>query len=178
MSTTLCQPRDYGWSVWHILPWPRLSFFGDIFVTLSHVFTVLLQGVISHAQLEELTDKQLMEKHKNFRLNTEVHQDSERMWCPDPNCHTIISIQSQEVICPSCSGHFCSSCSSSWHGPQPCSKETAVPWAELEDRIKPCPVCLVPIERDEGCAQMMCRSCKHVFCWFCSTSLDVSSSYI
>jgi len=129
-------------------------------------------GVISHTQLEELTDKQLMEKHKNFRLNTEVHQDSERMWCPDPNCHTIISIQSQEVICPSCSGHFCSSCSYSWHGPQPCFKETAIPWAELEDRIKPCPVCLVPIERDEGCAQMMCRSCKHVFCWFCSTSLD------
>jgi hypothetical protein len=35
-------------------------------------------------------------------------------------------------------------------------------------------MCNVPIERDAGCAQMMCKRCKHVFCWFCLTSLDVS----
>jgi hypothetical protein len=32
----------------------------------------------------------------------------------------------------------------------------------------------VPIERDTGCAQMMCKRCKHVFCWYCLQSLDVS----
>ncbi len=26
-----------------------------------------------------------------------------------------------------------------------------------------------------GCAQMMCKRCKHVFCWYCLTSLDISS---
>ena len=31
------------------------------------------------------------------------------------------------------------------------------------------------IERDAGCAQMMCKRCKHVFCWHCLTSLDVSN---
>ena len=30
----------------------------------------------------------------------------------------------------------------------------------------------VPIERDDGCAQMMCKNCRHVFCWFCLASLD------
>ena len=39
--------------------------------------------------------------------------------------------------------------------------------------IKRCPMCFVPIERDAGCAQMMCKRCKHVFCWFCLASLDV-----
>ena len=40
--------------------------------------------------------------------------------------------------------------------------------------IKRCPMCSVPIERDTGCAQMMCKRCKHVFCWYCLKSLDVS----
>lgn len=42
------------------------------------------------------------------------------------------------------------------------------------DLIKNCPMCAVPIEKDEGCAQMMCKRCKHVFCWYCLASLDVS----
>ena len=43
-----------------------------------------------------------------------------------------------------------------------------------QSEIKRCPMCFVPIERDAGCAQMMCKRCKHVFCWFCLASLDVS----
>jgi len=49
----------------------------------------------------------------------------------------------------------------------------------LEDEapIKRCPKCKVYIERDEGCAQMMCKNCKHAFCWYCLESLDVSYAY-
>lgn len=46
------------------------------------------------------------------------------------------------------------------------------------DLIKCCPMCAVPIEKDEGCAQMMCKRCKHVFCWYCLASLDVSKMNI
>ena len=38
--------------------------------------------------------------------------------------------------------------------------------------IKRCPICHILIEREEGCAQMMCKRCKHVFCWYCLESLD------
>lgn len=44
--------------------------------------------------------------------------------------------------------------------------------------IKRCPKCKVYIERDEGCAQMMCKNCKHAFCWYCLESLDVSWVFI
>lgn len=44
--------------------------------------------------------------------------------------------------------------------------------------IKRCPKCKVYIERDEGCAQMMCKNCKHAFCWYCLESLDVSLFFI
>lgn len=43
--------------------------------------------------------------------------------------------------------------------------------------IKRCPKCKVYIERDEGCAQMMCKNCKHAFCWYCLESLDVSTCH-
>ncbi|KAA3681828.1 E3 ubiquitin-protein ligase RNF144 [Paragonimus westermani] len=42
--------------------------------------------------------------------------------------------------------------------------------------LKRCPACFIPIERIEGCAQMMCRSCKHTFCWYCLKSLDYKIS--
>ncbi len=48
---------------------------------------------------------------------------------------------------------------------------------EDESPIKRCPKCKVYIERDEGCAQMMCKNCKHAFCWYCLESLDVRCSY-
>jgi hypothetical protein len=41
--------------------------------------------------------------------------------------------------------------------------------------IKRCPKCSIPIERAEGCAQIMCKFCKHTFCFFCLQSLEVSS---
>ena len=31
---------------------------------------ILFQGVLTQSQMEALTDKQLMEKHRTFRLNT------------------------------------------------------------------------------------------------------------
>ena len=57
-----------------------------------------------------------------------------------------------------------------------CFSFSRVPFgAHTEDAaIKRCPFCHVPIERNDGCAQMMCKRCKHVFCWYCLESLDVS----
>ncbi len=40
--------------------------------------------------------------------------------------------------------------------------------------IKQCPICGIYIERNQGCAQMLCKSCKHTFCWYCLQNLDVS----
>ncbi|XP_070556706.1 probable E3 ubiquitin-protein ligase RNF144A-A [Ptychodera flava] len=93
---------------------------------------------------------------------------------------------------PTCGLHFCSLCKSKWHSNKTCdefSKDSeasggstsyhtrtnaiGIPFSSDENApIKRCPLCHVPIERDEGCAQMMCKRCKHVFCWYCLASLD------
>ncbi|XP_026480359.1 probable E3 ubiquitin-protein ligase RNF144A [Ctenocephalides felis] len=87
------------------------------------------------------------------------------------------------VQCPTCSDEFCSSCKKQWHPGQTCEQYALTLGAEEgfplllagpggSELIKSCPLCSVPIEKDEGCAQMMCKRCKHVFCWYCLTSLD------
>lgn len=45
---------------------------------------------------------------------------------------------------------------------------------EPDSNIKRCPRCRFPLEWVAGCAQIMCVNCKHIFCWYCLKSLDVS----
>ena len=134
---------------------------------------------------------------------SEVAMDSNRAWCPRAGCETICHIctsssnnlnKAVAVKCPSCQKEFCSMCSANWHPTMSCQENGShmfklgisdgihtpslmgdvVVLSDGHTEIKRCPMCHVPIERDAGCAQMMCKRCKHVFCWFCLTSLDVS----
>ncbi|KAG7258679.1 hypothetical protein CRUP_029081 [Coryphaenoides rupestris] len=97
------------------------------------------------------------------------------------------------VCCPACRLEFCSGCLAQWHRGRACrtpagSKTARSHFLSGESRallqggeeeeeeedleVKRCPDCHVYIQRDEGCAQMVCRICKHSFCWHCLHSLD------
>lgn len=148
------------------------------------------QGVITMAEIEHLVSADNLDKHRRFRLNREVELDKSRTWCPRAGCETVCTVCSvggggggaggercapQSVHCPTCAADFCSSCRAAWHGPhEPCQPQPALGHQLTFDSelIKCCPMCAVPIEKDEGCAQMMCKRCKHVFCWYCLASLD------
>lgn len=114
-------------------------------------------------------------------LFLEVEMDKSRTWCPQAGCETVCTLCStdrctpQSVHCPTCKMDFCSNCRAAWHADSPCKSEEVVPGVTFDSElIKCCPMCSVPIEKDEGCAQMLCKRCKHVFCWYCLASLDVS----
>ncbi|XP_026854802.2 probable E3 ubiquitin-protein ligase RNF144A-B isoform X2 [Electrophorus electricus] len=120
----------------------------------------------------------------------EVLLDPCRTWCPSSSCQAVCQLKATEastaqlVQCPDCSLRFCSACQADWHGGEVCQESLPVMTFESEDNgsmgsheedealIKRCPKCKVYIERDEGCAQMMCTNCKHAFCWYCLESLD------
>lgn len=160
------------------------------------------QGIMDIEQdIATLASHDLLEKHKRFRLNREIELDKNRTWCPRAGCETVCFVEPKAkekgiagqsgslmslvpvaVKCPTCIEEFCSSCKKAWHPLITCEENTrrlaangtddsiGIPFNT--DLIKCCPMCGVPIEKDEGCAQMMCKRCKHVFCWYCLASLD------
>ena len=86
------------------------------------------EGIFLLDETEKIVGKELLDKYKGFRLNTEVALDSNRVWCPKPGCNTICHIcasatnlnkqpvhKARAVNCPKCEKEFCSSCSSGWH---------------------------------------------------------------
>lgn len=132
-------------------------------------------------EISELVEPAVMEKHLKFRLNHEVAMDAGRAFCPRVGCDTVVQVRAASPAhCPTCRHDFCSQCNQEWHGGLSCEAAAAsssmggagAPLLPDSELIKLCPMCRVPIEKDEGCAQMMCKRCKHVFCWYCLASLD------
>lgn len=148
------------------------------------------QGKIDAPEIEKLVDKQLFMRYQRLTFLREVDQDPNRTFCPEAGCETVCHVCSapnaeaavpSPVQCPTCGLQFCSVCKSKWHAPRSCDDafvggphdDSGIPFNSAEDaQIKRCPMCRVPIERNDGCAQMMCKRCKHVFCWYCLQSLD------
>ncbi|XP_065566948.1 probable E3 ubiquitin-protein ligase RNF144A-A [Artemia franciscana] len=141
-------------------------------------------GALTDKEIDSLINKEKVELLAKLRVNLEVERDPSRIWCPNAGCETICEIPQDasplrpvdkwnnpivHIQCKTCAHDFCSSCKESWHENSGCEED---PLNERQGLVKRCPFCKVPIERDSGCAQMMCRRCKHVFCWYCLVSLD------
>ncbi|XP_078613046.1 putative E3 ubiquitin-protein ligase RNF144A-A [Branchiostoma floridae x Branchiostoma japonicum] len=149
----------------------------------------LKQGTLEAFEVQKLVDQKLYDRYCKLKFEREVDLDPRRTWCPQAGCETICHVcsrdpyQASPVKCPKCGLNFCSRCKLKWHTDLSCdefvksgagaSLDLGIPFQADEDAIvKRCPQCHLPIERDEGCAQMMCKRCRHVFCWYCLASLD------
>uniref|UniRef100_A0A452TAA8 E3 ubiquitin-protein ligase RNF144A n=1 Tax=Ursus maritimus TaxID=29073 RepID=A0A452TAA8_URSMA len=147
------------------------------------------QGHLQEDEIECMVAAEIMQRYKKLQFEREVLLDPCRTWCPASTCQAVCQLQEmglqtpQLVRCKACDMEFCSACKASWHPGQGCPEtmpitflpgETSSAFRLEEDEapIKRCPKCKVYIERDEGCAQMMCKNCKHAFCWYCLESLD------
>uniref|UniRef100_A0A8C6JE50 E3 ubiquitin-protein ligase RNF144B n=1 Tax=Melopsittacus undulatus TaxID=13146 RepID=A0A8C6JE50_MELUD len=146
----------------------------------------LNHGTLQEEEIACLVPVDQFQLYKRLRFEREVHLDPRRTWCPAVDCQTVCHVATSEsgvkmlVECPSCHLKFCSFCKEAWH-PQHLCQENQTPLlneqgsligTESEAPIKQCPVCRIYIERNEGCAQMMCKNCKHTFCWYCLHNLD------
>lgn len=102
----------------------------------------------------------------------------------------------QSVVCGK--GHaFCVSCKGPSHSPSSCDDwrrwiariQAVVSSVEGSDKdgneianalwvaanTKRCPKCELPIEKNEGCNHMSCRTCRHEFCWVCMKAWSLHS---
>ncbi|MGH0138530.1 UNVERIFIED_CONTAM: hypothetical protein FKN15_034377 [Acipenser sinensis] len=153
-------------------------------------------GHLQDNEIECMVAADIMQRYKKLQFEREVLLDPCRTWCPSSSCQAVCQLKEMEppalqlVQCTACNLEFCSACKANWHPEQVCQEnvpatsflpgETSLFYKSDEDDapIKRCPKCQVYIERDEGCAQMMCKNCKHAFCWYCLGSLDVLSSFV
>ncbi|KAK2864142.1 hypothetical protein Q7C36_003296 [Tachysurus vachellii] len=118
--------------------------------------------------------RQLLENERDRRLQfeREVLVDPCRTWCPSCSYQAVCQLQEAElpmpqlVKCPLCILRFCSACHADWHKGQTCQGPLPIGFYQARWSIF--------IERDEGCAQTLCKDCKHAFCWYCLESLDMS----
>lgn len=148
-------------------------------------------GLLAKDEIKKLVGGPLFERYTRLRFEREVNLDPQRTFCSRAGCETVCHLTSpseklpafgdtnpRPVRCPSCQYVFCAVCKGEWHDRKTCdesmrAESDGIPFSSAEDAsIKRCPICRVPIERNDGCAQMMCKQCKHVFCWYCLTSLD------
>ncbi|KAL6047194.1 hypothetical protein STEG23_021879, partial [Scotinomys teguina] len=147
------------------------------------------KGHLQENEIECMVAAEIMQRYKKLQFEREVLFDPCRTWCPASTCQAVcqlkdIGLQTPQLVqCKACDMEFCSACKARWHPGQGCPEtmpitflpgetSSAFKMEEGDAPIKRCPKCRVYIERDEGCAQMMCKNCKHAFCWYCLESLD------
>ncbi|PAA51298.1 hypothetical protein BOX15_Mlig015657g1, partial [Macrostomum lignano] len=153
-------------------------------------------GELLPSEIESLCSAQLYRRYLHLCFLKEVEMDPRRTFCPRAGCETVFSVpgprdrkfslgrrrrkrpeRGWRVSCPACGLVFCSRCKLEWHRGIDCDQQLArthgILFTQPQDApVKRCPVCAIPIERDHGCAQMMCKRCRHIFCWYCLAKLD------
>ncbi|KAJ8394666.1 hypothetical protein AAFF_G00044690 [Aldrovandia affinis] len=146
----------------------------------------LRNGALLDSEIARFAPDQV-ELYQRLKFERGVQLDPSKTWCPVLECQAVCDVrpsvdsQPMSVPCPSCHAVFCSVCRVPWQEGHVCSErrllsspleESAQPHPETDVLVKQCPTCFVYIERNQGCAQMLCKSCKHTFCWYCLQNLD------
>uniref|UniRef100_A0A3Q2PAZ8 E3 ubiquitin-protein ligase RNF144B n=1 Tax=Fundulus heteroclitus TaxID=8078 RepID=A0A3Q2PAZ8_FUNHE len=142
-------------------------------------------GVLPDSEIAGLAAPHQAELYQRLKFERGVKLDPSKAWCPVLECQAVCSVRASSegrpaaVACPTCHTVFCSSCRASWLDGHTChERQPMIPPLLFDDSsdadvsIKQCPMCGVYIERNQGCAQMLCKSCKHTFCWYCLQNLD------
>ncbi len=90
------------------------------------------------------------------------------------------------VECADCKNRQCFKCCNEEHYPITCIQLNS--WLERDKNegqtmnwivvnTKKCPNCRNPIEKNQGCRHMKCKSCSYDFCWDCMHKWDENCGY-
>ncbi|XP_023671269.1 E3 ubiquitin-protein ligase RNF144B isoform X1 [Paramormyrops kingsleyae] len=148
----------------------------------------LKSGALLDSEIASFASADQVQLYQRLKFERGVQLDPSKTWCPVLECQAVCRVQPSaageptSVPCPACHAVFCSLCRGPWEEGHICSEHRPLASpsepgsvhssTEVDVSIKQCPMCGVYIERNQGCAQMLCKSCKHTFCWYCLQNLD------
>ena len=80
------------------------------------------KGIFDLLEIGDIVGKELFEKNIEFRLNVDISLDSKRVWCPKPDCNTVVKTTGLKtnLLCGKCKFEFCSLCLDAWHSTLSC----------------------------------------------------------
>jgi len=136
--------------------------------------------VVPDNVVQLLVKQDVFARYQQAVLRSFVEDSRNMRWCPAARCDRVVKVLGpvHTVQC-TCGNKFCFQCSEEPHDPVSCAQLSL--WLEkcrnesetahwIIANTKKCPKCAVRIEKNQGCNHMVCRSCKHEFCWVCLSS--------
>jgi len=130
----------------------------------------------------------LLDSWREKYLISRIDLDPAYRRCPGVDCDMIAVAQSRykcvsSTFCSTCHTSFCFTCAGTPHEPAKCNHvldwnktiSSTASWIVLN--TKPCPLCNVKIEKNDGCNHMRCAHCHAHFCWICLGVFDTREVY-
>ncbi|XP_059176018.1 uncharacterized protein LOC131955779 [Physella acuta] len=137
--------------------------------------------------LKSILPFSVVTKWSNQARDNLIDSNPKCNWCPEKDCQkfaisTSFPLKTQfgfPVSC-GCSHNWCGNCQKTPHWPTSCDQMSAYNkllektgaqlkfgQAVFRIKLKHCPQCENPIEKNGGCPSMVCRACSFNFCWQC-----------
>jgi len=113
------------------------------------------------------------------RANTDPVADDKPVYtkpCPSDDCRGFLSSAHK---CGTCEKYYCSDChlqkKSRTDDEHVCDEDAKATIAMIRRDTKPCPKCMIGIEKVSGCSQMWCVNCHTTFDW---NTMKIETGYI
>lgn len=122
----------------------------------------------------EEDDEEVMITEETKTISNTISQEEENSSAAQSSTSEAETAAAKKAVrCPNCLEAFCATCHirlETLEGGHNCADLNEAVLSEYD--IKKCPSCSYLIQREGGCAQISCRNCQHVFCWWCMASLN------
>jgi len=123
------------------------------------------------------SNKKLIEKYKKFKLELEIINDTNKKFCPFPNCNSYAELKDIKEKYVKCQNNhkFCFLCLEKPHGNKPCKDKLDKSLIKYlkNNFVKKCPHCGIITEKSEGCNHITCSKCSYQWCWLCDGKYNV-----
>ena len=150
---------------------------GQAYINCPHINCLSL---VQEPTVKAIVSDDTYKKYCQFFMKSFVEDNDKVKWCPAPGCGNAVTsdmIHRGATVQCHCGYRFCFKCSEEAHQPATCEqiklwKKKCQDESETNNWIaantQECPKCQLPTEKNGGCNHMVCRQCKHEYCWVCA----------